>query len=282
MKTTMVFRPDTATVAAALLCLSLVALPAHAQRDTAAVPRLSVLAGIGMGSSRGTATYLSYFEDNGYWVNDYSSLFEGSSKAVTGGSGVLLAAEYLGWPRAAVGVAYASLGVLLGAEPRVLGSRYLSGGHYVTLLETHRSSGYYLYGAWYLTPVVQRSRRTVLRTALGVGMSRIRTSIVAGGNAYYYYEDDGPDPLPGGANEMLVSRDAFSVLGLFTAEWPLSDALWLGLDVEYRYTPDLRFDATTLHVSSSFGTPAEIDVTLPAHTINFSSVKFGLFLALRK
>jgi hypothetical protein len=248
---------------------------AHAQtaahKDSART-RFTVLAGYGAAIARSTSNYKAFYSGRGYYVDTYSSIWDGTdSDSPRGGSGLLLAAEYAFWTEAAIGIAYTTHGRVLGGPARVTAWIWTPPPH--TIEESQRSDGVYLYGAWYPMPVKTSGSKASLRLAAGAGMSAVDISFEGVNGSYH--------PVAVAVSGASQTWSRFSLLGLAAVEWPVGASMGMGLSVEYRYMADLEVQAVTFSVPEEYPKTGRVEVVQPAHIVNPSCFKIGVFVSTR-
>ena len=249
------------------------------QRAPATIPRLHCYAGIGFASSRATSNYVAFLKGQGYYIDDYSSLFE-SRRSYGHGSGTSLQVDYAVSDRVRLGAAISTIGRLLGGEAFAGGASYGFPGSYASSFETvlrAATIGYYAVGS-YMFVRHKEERGLDVMAGFGLGLNSIRVEY-GSQIEYYSYSTVKDIPANGGYDKQTLGTLVFLL-----ADFWSSASLSIGFNLTYRYIPAQTLDAVSYNVgtymdyTSSPPVMRTVVATLPAAEISFSNVLYGIMI----
>ena len=236
--------------------------------------KVHISAAIGMMSSRGTSSYKSFLEGQGFNFSE-SGLFSSSSATSSSGSGMNAQVEYSLTENVSAGIAITTLGNIIGGAGKINAYRYLYDQYYynnASVEITHRISGYYVYGAYTFYDLGFFGKNVTLQGGGGLGKNVV--DVQYGASSYFGMIDQ--------ANKVSIQRECYGGMLFATIEQWISPYLSIGLTGSYTFLPSQSFKEMTFDIGSHYdyltSPPAYVrdSYTLPAHSINFSFGKVGL------
>lgn len=257
-----------------LFCVIGCLYAAHAQSaDSLSFRHFELRFGLGLSVAKTTSNYQNFMSQSGSWVDDNNDPYESASDAsVVKGNGMTAIVEYFPIRRFAIGLAFASLGSVIGQTAHARGymtAIHLPSSYYdLDLEEEFASRGFFLVATFIPFTVKNAySEMTCLLTA-GMGINNIDVTYRADQSWYSGY------PLA----ERAVHMNPFGLYALASIEQEVLAHVALGVSIEYRFIPVQTISAATMPMTLQTwdATDAYYELQLPAHSINFSDWKIGI------
>ncbi len=249
----------------------------HAQAiDTLKPRRFEIRFGVGLSIAKTVSDYKAFLTQNGFSVYDYYDLYSSDSyTSAVKGSGMSAIVQYYPKPEYAFGVAFASLGSLIGSPSKVQGDKYMdrSSMSWVYFGEEHISKGFFLVASYVPVRVINAFSDFSLCLTAGLGINNIVVTYSA--SEYLDQSDQG--------NSLNIHMNPFGLYALASMNQEVAARVTVGIFLEYRFIPTRTIRAFTLPVPIHpyKGSDFIYDLQLPLHSINFSDWKIGLITGFR-